>query len=118
MIFLDTHALFHSPNTAPVPHREYNPCVSSRILLAILSLAISAPAGIRAQAAASPGCVQDKDRFTCNATAFADALKNASTIKVESQPSNEIANGELAGLVRSLGKTTAPGQADLTFVLA
>jgi hypothetical protein len=70
-----------------------------------------------AQATSAAGCVQDKDRFTCNATAFAVALKNAATIAVDSQPSNQIADGQLGRLVGSLGKTVSPGQADLTFVL-
>ena len=97
---------------------EYNLYVSFRVFLAFLCLAISAPAGIRAQAAPSAGCVQDKERFTCNATAFAAALKNAATIAVSSQPPNQMADGQLENLVRSLGKTGTPGEADLTFVLA
>jgi hypothetical protein len=83
-----------------------------------LCVAISAPAGIRAQAAPSAGCVQDKDRFTCNATAFSVALKNAATVAVTSQPPNQMAEGQLNNLVRSLGKTGTSGEADLTFILA
>jgi hypothetical protein len=97
--------------------------VRYRILVAIMCLA-AAPSFVRAQIALSAGCTQDKNRVTCNAAAFAVALRNAANIAVDSQPLSRIADEQLASLVSSLGKASTPGQktstsgqADLTFVL-
>lgn len=62
-------------------------------------------------------CTKDKDHYTCDKQQFTRVLKNASTVAVESKPSDHVAADALKVLAGKLGKSVQTDSADLIFVL-
>jgi hypothetical protein len=62
-------------------------------------------------------CALNKGIYTCDKASFVKSLNAAKTVAVESQGTDHISPPQLKGLVKSLGKTSQPAPADLTFLL-
>jgi hypothetical protein len=62
-------------------------------------------------------CPKIKNQYSCDKPQFAQTLRDAKNVSVESQPFNKISEKALADLARDLGKTVQPHSADLIFVL-
>src|ERR1700722_2103922 len=91
--------------------------ISAKLLpITILPAAVS-PVTISAQTISFTPCTLNKQVYTCDEASFAATLKQARTIAIEAQPREQAADAQLEQLVASLGKTLAPGTANLTFRL-
>jgi hypothetical protein len=67
--------------------------------------------------APSRGCSKIRDQYSCDKPQFTQALKNARTVAVETQPLNQVSAKALVDLARQLGKAVDPGSPDLIFEL-
>jgi hypothetical protein len=82
-----------------------------------IPLAALSAVTLSAQTIPSTACTRSKQVYTCDKASFAATLKQARAIAIEAQPRDQAAAAQLEQLVTSLGKTLAPGTADLTFRL-
>ncbi len=86
-----------------------------KVLLLCISCVIAPP--LLSQPASVSGCAVEKGSYQCDRDGFLAALRDATTVAVESKPFDTATTNSLSKLVRSLKKTEVTSSPDLNFVL-
>ena len=85
-----------------------------KIAIVLGALLLTGAAWGQVERPATVDCSVDGRSLTCDRGEFLKRFAEAKTVALESVPRDRVADGQLASLSKSLGKTVVPGAADLT----
>jgi hypothetical protein len=88
-----------------------------RIGAVVLMILLAPAAWAQVEKPSTVDCSVDGRTQTCDRTDFLKRFAEGRTLALESVPRDRVADGQLASLSKSVGKTVVPGAADLTLRL-
>ena len=80
----------------------------------VLVMLLTGSAWRQVERPAAVDCSVDGRTQTCDRSEFLKRFAEGRTLALESVPRDRVADGQLASLAKTLGKTVVPGSADLT----